>query len=463
MSTVESGSGDKSGKTIFWIASSILFVIALIMLIYGIYQQTVLHIYKAPLILGIVAGLLLAIPLELWNFSDPDTLFRVMSFQDRFLMVCFGFAIGLGAILLYGLNLFVPHPNFGIKDLFVFGIVIGGLIFGAGVGIAGYFPGTVWIALGQGRRDAIYAVIGGLLGAFTWSVIFGNVRWLFWNTLNFGPVTWATLLGFNTKLEMFLVSIVFGILLLLMFFFLPRYPKQSMKQSCAFHLIGTNKETTKFSDLLKEEEKKYPKARKYITELINESSIRNARSIILLGIEFTIAAVAVIILRQIFGESTTYSWIGAQLSYLINPKWAASNAYFQLFGGLHIVNGSPVNNPFSEIGWEPFSDLGTFLGGLISSLFISKRFMGFKQQIPNVWQHTFGTSASKRALGSFIGTFMVLFGARMANGCASGHILSGNIQMAVSSFLFMIMVLIGSWITLRYVLHLKINAQGYVQ
>ncbi|MGC9135138.1 hypothetical protein [Caldisphaera sp.] len=51
----------------------------------------------------------------------------------------------------------------------------------------------------------------------------------------------------------------------------------------------------------------------------------------------------------------------------------------------------------------------------------------------------------------------------MANGCASGHILSGNIQMAVSSFLFMIMVLIGSWITLRYVLHLKINAQGYVQ
>jgi uncharacterized membrane protein YedE/YeeE len=178
-----------------------------------------------------------------------------MSFQDRFLMVCFGFAIGLGAILLYGLNLFVPHPNFGIKDLFVFGIVIGGLIFGAGVGIAGYFPGTVWIALGQGRRDAIYAVIGGLLGAFTWSVIFGNVRWLFWNTLNFGPVTWATLLGFNTKLEMFLVSMVFGILLLLMFFFLPRYPKQSMKQSCTFHLIGTNKETTKFSDLLKEEEK----------------------------------------------------------------------------------------------------------------------------------------------------------------------------------------------------------------
>ncbi|MGC8689813.1 MAG: YeeE/YedE thiosulfate transporter family protein, partial [Thermoplasmata archaeon] len=29
------------------------------------------------------------------------------------------------------------------------------------------------------------------------------------------------------------------------------------------------------------------------------------------------------------------------------------------------------------------------------------------------------------ALGSFVGGFLVLFGARMANGCASGHILSG--------------------------------------
>jgi len=453
---------DKKGKEVFWAASVVLLIVSVSMLTYGIYMQTVLHVYKAPLLLGIVAGLLLAIPLELWNFSDPDTLFRVMAFQDRFLMVCFGFAIGLGAILLYSLNLFVPHPNFGIKDLFVFGIVVGGLLFGAGVGIAGYFPGTVWIALGQGRRDAIYAVLGGLLGAFTWSAIFGVARGFFWDTLNFGPLTWATVFGLDSRAEIFGVSLVFGLILLSVFFFLPRFPKQTTKQSCAYHLAGANRDVTKFNEVIDEESRKYPNARPYITNLINESSIQNARSIIILGLEFTIAAVAVIILRQIFGESTTYSWIGAQISYMINPAWAASNPYFQLFGGLHIVNGVPVNNPFSEIGWEPFSDLGTFLGGLVSSIIISKRFMGFKPQVPSVWQHRFGSSATLRAFGAFIGTFLVLFGARMANGCASGHILSGNIQMAVSSFLFMIMVLIGAWITLHYLLHLKINAQGYI-
>ncbi|MEM4313624.1 MAG: YeeE/YedE family protein, partial [Thermoplasmata archaeon] len=114
---------EKSDVKILLISTVILFIISLAMLFYGIYMQVALHQTKAPLLLGILAGILLAIPLELWNFSDPDTLFRVMAFQDRFLLVCFGFAIGLGAILLYGLYLFVPNPNFGIKDFFVPGIV----------------------------------------------------------------------------------------------------------------------------------------------------------------------------------------------------------------------------------------------------------------------------------------------------------------------------------------------------
>lgn len=454
-------SDEKRDERVYVVASTILFIVSIMMLFGGIYMQDVMHVYKAPLILGVVAGILLATPLEIWNFSDPDTLFRVMAFQDRFLMVCFGFAIGVGAILLYAVNLIVPHPNFGIKDFFVPGVVIGGLIFGAGVGIAGYFPGTVWIALGQGRRDAIYAVLGGLLGAFTWSVIFGAAKPFFWETMNYGPITWASVIGAISKPEIFAVSLVFGAILISLFLLLPRYPGQPVKQSCGYHLTGNNQEVVRFDEVIDEESQKYPNARPFITRLVNESSIKNARMIILLGLEFTITAVAVIILHQIFGESTTYSWIGAQLSYLVNPSWAAANPYFQLFGGMHIVNGIPVNKPFSEIGWEPFSDLGTFLGGLISASIITKRFMGYKKQVPFVWQHNFGPSEGKRAVGAFIGTFMVLFGARMANGCASGHILSGNIQMAISSFVFMIAVLVSAWIVLYTIMHLKINARGY--
>ncbi len=452
---------EKYEEKILIVSTLVLFVVSVFMLFYGIYMQVVLHQFKAPLFLGIVAGVLLAIPLELWNFSDPDTLYRVMAFQDRFLLVCFGFAIGLGAILLYGLYLFVPHPNFGIKYFFVPGIIIGGIIFGVGVGIAGYFPGTVWIALGQGRRDAIWAVLGGLAGAFSWSLIFGSVKGFFWDTLNFGPITWASILGAITRPEIFIVALIFGIILLMIFFFLPRYPGQPRKQCCFMHLIGKNRDVVRFEELIDEEKEKYPRSRDFVRRITNESSVWNARYVIFLGLEFTITAVAVIILHQIFGESTTYSWIGAQVSYLFNPVWAASNPYFQLFGGMHIINGIPVNNPFSEIGWEPLSDLGTFLGGFISATLISRRFMSYKPQVPKVWEHRFGQSRKIRALGSFFGTFLVLFGARMANGCASGHILSGNIQMAVSSFVFLIMVMLSAWVTLYFVMRLKINKRGY--
>ncbi len=450
----------KKDKYIFWKAVYALLILALSLLIAGILMQVVFHQTKAPLLLGLIVALPLAIPLELWNFTDPDTLFRVMAFQDRFLMVCFGFAIGVGAILLYLVALFT-HPNFGIKDFFVPGIVIGGLIFGAGVGLAGYFPGTIWIALGQGRRDAIYAALGGLLGAFSWSVIFGNVKWFFWDTLNFGPITWASIFGITSKIGVFLVSLIFGTILIAVFLLLPRYPKEKIKNSCGYHMLGKSKNKTTFDLVINEDFEKYPKANRYLTRLINESSIENARMTIPLGLAFTITAVAVIILHQIFGESTTFSWIGAQLSYLVNPNWAASNAYFQLFGGLHIVNGVPINLPFSEIGWEPFTDLSSFLGGLIAATLISRRYMGFKPQVPKIWSRSH--NPKYRPIGAFVGAFMVLFGARMANGCASDHILSGDIQMAVSSFVFMMFVLLGAWIMLRYFMHMKINSWGYTK
>ncbi|MGF2952855.1 YeeE/YedE thiosulfate transporter family protein, partial [Mycobacterium sp. THU-M116] len=42
----------------------------------------------------------------------------------------------------------------------------------------------------------------------------------------------------------------------------------------------------------------------------------------------------------------------------------------------------------------------------------------------------------RRAIGCFGGSFLVLFGARMAGGCTSGHMLSGGIQLALSGWLF---------------------------
>lgn len=53
----------------------------------------------------------------------------------------------------------------------VVGNIIGGLIFGVGFAFAGYCPGTSIGAMGEGKRDAKYTVIGGVFGVLLYTLI----------------------------------------------------------------------------------------------------------------------------------------------------------------------------------------------------------------------------------------------------------------------------------------------------
>jgi hypothetical protein len=77
--------------------------------------------------------------------------------------------------------------------------------------------------------------------------------------------------------------------------------------------------------------------------------------------------------------------------------------------------------------------VGTFLGALVSSL-LSRSFR--VEVVPEVWRERFGPSKAKRFLGAFLGGILILYGARMAGGCTSGHGISGSLQLALSSWTF---------------------------
>lgn len=51
------------------------------------------------------------------------------------------------------------------KPLMVGGVIVGGLLFGIGIVVLGYCPGTSVAACGEGRRDAMVGVAGMLAGA----------------------------------------------------------------------------------------------------------------------------------------------------------------------------------------------------------------------------------------------------------------------------------------------------------
>lgn len=77
--------------------------------------------------------------------------------------------------------------------------------------------------------------------------------------------------------------------------------------------------------------------------------------------------------------------------------------------------------------------MGTFLGSLASVL-VSRSFR--VETVPATWRERFGSSPSGRLLAAFAGGAIIMYGARMAGGCTSGHGISGSLQLAVSSWVF---------------------------
>lgn len=88
--------------------------------------------------------------------------------------------------------------------------------------------------------------------------------------------------------------------------------------------------------------------------------------------------------------------------------------------------------------------VGTFLGALASSV-VGRNWR--VEAVPTVWKERFGPSIAKRMIWAFVGGVLVLYGARMADGCTSGHGISGSLQLAVSSWTFFLTMFLFGVIT----------------
>ena len=89
-----------------------------------------------------------------------------------------------------------------------------------------------------------------------------------------------------------------------------------------------------------------------------------------------------------------------------------------------------------KIGWYLMLLIGVFLGALLSSWLSGDR---SKVAVPPLWRWRFGASKSKRFAAAFVGGALMVFGARVAGGCTSGHGISGTLQLAVQSWLFILL------------------------
>lgn len=122
------------------------------------------------------------------------------------------------------------------------------------------------------------------------------------------------------------------------------------------------------------------------------------------------------------GASTTFVRAAGLLEQTVAPERVQANEYF--------------TKEKVRVDWQFMLVIGIFLGSLISSA--TDR--SFKLEgVPPIWRQRFGPSVGKRAAGAFLGGIVAMVGARMADGCPSGHGLSGMMQLSISSFVALAM------------------------
>jgi len=134
-----------------------------------------------------------------------------------------------------------------------------------------------------------------------------------------------------------------------------------------------------------------------------------------------------------FGASTTFVRTTGMVEQLFSPERVAKMPYF--------IKELPV------IDWQWMFVIGIAIGSFIAAIGSGD----FRiQLIPNRWKSKFGDGRKKRSLIAFIGGTIAMFGARLADGCPSGHGLSGSLQLSVSGYIALICFFIGGLISANW-------------
>lgn len=118
-------------------------------------------------VVGLIMGVVFGTALEKSRVFEPGMMIGQMQLTNFVLIRVFLSAIATGLVvlaILHGTGVVALHP----KAFDPAAVIVGGLLLGAGIVIAGACPGTVLAQIGAGYRDALGTLAGGILGAMAY-------------------------------------------------------------------------------------------------------------------------------------------------------------------------------------------------------------------------------------------------------------------------------------------------------
>ena len=139
--------------------------------------------------LGLATGIVFGALLQRGGLADSRTIIGQLTGDDARVAKTMGTAVAVGALghrwlERRGLTTVEPKPMNPV------GLVGGAVLFGAGMALSGYCPGTAAAAAGSGRREGVWAMAGMLAAATAFVATYPRLKKLL-ETGSLGRVTVA--------------------------------------------------------------------------------------------------------------------------------------------------------------------------------------------------------------------------------------------------------------------------------
>lgn len=171
---------------------------------------------------ALLTGIAMGFLIQRVRASSPSVILRNLRLENISIIKFMAMTIAVGSMVVYTIALFLPtQMHFDIKPTYLVGVLLGAIVFGVGFAVGGYCPGTCVVGIGEGRRDAIAALLGGVFGALVFTLVYRVAIAPIVALMDYGRITLADLI----PLPLVVLSLIVGIGMIAVIAWLPTQMK----------------------------------------------------------------------------------------------------------------------------------------------------------------------------------------------------------------------------------------------
>ena len=140
------------------------------------------------LLLGLVTGILFGVLLQKGRVSKFEVIVGQFLFKDWTVVRMMGTAVVVGSVGVVAL-VAADLASLHIRPMLLGGVLLGAILFGIGMAVFGYCPGTSVAGCGEGRRDAMIGVLGMFAGAAMFVMFYKQLQPIIQALGDWGKIT----------------------------------------------------------------------------------------------------------------------------------------------------------------------------------------------------------------------------------------------------------------------------------